>query len=177
MRAIIFILAALLLCAQASAQSFYEKYNDGGLEFPNGYTLVPPGAPNQADKSTAYYKLSGTSTTASNTLRVTWCDKVSITLYQSDPDGTVCKMFVLRHPDAAKSMSSTILGDVNGDGTVNTSDYIALDGDDGNDTKDVDGTDRQTATMYDITGVNFLSLYPTQAPEAGDTCTAEVSCR
>ena len=71
-------------------------------------------------------------------------------VFNADGDGNTCT-------NAETAGQTYILADVNGDGSIDLDDAVAMDGDDGTDS-DGDGTARQTGAMYDITGESLIRL-------------------
>ena len=170
------LVAAYLLCASmASGQVWYTAFNNGGTALPVGAELVPPVPMQSQFPSFAHFMVTDAETDDSNTLNVSKCMEVIVTVYNSSWVTDDGDFYVMKSPDAAKTLSFKVLADFNGDGVIDASDEVTLDGDDGTD-QDGDLTERQTGTLYGITGANFIWMDTVTAPGSG-TAHVEVSCR
>ena len=180
------IVAAYLLCASvASGQTWYTEWNDGGIALPVGAVLVPPVSavvtggvipPQSQFPSEAHLKVAQDAAIInSNTLDVRHCQEVTVMVTSSDYTGADAEFFVKATSSVAATYSFKILADFNGDGVINETDNLPLDGDDGNDS-DGDSTARQTGVIYGITGVTYLWVDQETVDTAGSGY-VEVSCR
>lgn len=170
MKHLILILGLLLLAVPAQAQvtTFFARYvADGSAPgaipaLANGDKLCPPHSSDCRGYDQAHHHIEadvGGATGAYNTdvLDVSSCSFVTVCLKTTDLDGVTASAFIESVSENADTLPLQILADVNGDGVINAADEVPLDGDDGSD-NDSDGTERQTACMYDITGHNKIQL-------------------
>jgi hypothetical protein len=172
------LVGPLLLSLPAAGQVWYTGFNNTGTALANGASMSPPNI--QAHPSAVHFKVYEDSTTDSNTLNVSLCNEVIVTVYNDTADGSVGTFYIVKSPDSAKTISFRVFPDYTGDGVIDTNDAIAMTGDDGDDSVDGDGTDLQMGTVYGISGVNYIWMDTVTAPGAaasGETAYVEISCR
>jgi hypothetical protein len=134
--------------------------------------MYPPSTTGEATDSVAHLTVPADPTGAatpvdSNTLNVVLCNETIVQVFSTNYTGDDGSFFVQRASDAAATVTTRILADIDGDGVISdgncpaiydagdpdtndTGDCVPLDGDDGSGS-DGDSTDRQTSAMYGIT--------------------------
>jgi hypothetical protein len=180
------VVGVALRAAPSGAQvwDFFARYvadsaapGEGNTALRNGYELCPPNDPACTKYSQAHHHIDVTGAGAYNTdvLDVHNCNTVTVCAKTSDNDGTTAEYYIESVVNNTGAEGTYILADINGDGVINATDLVTMDGDRGTD-NDGDGTPRQTACMYGIVGHNKIRLAVQQ--DGGDDDTyVEVNCR
>jgi hypothetical protein len=157
--------------SQAQVADFFQRYT----------SAIGCSGPSQAHHHINQVTPSGAGTVyETDVLDVSQCNYVTICSATAETAGANPEFFIQRVLTAAGARPTDVLADINGDGVINATDQVALDGDDGADS-DGDGTAQQSGCMYDITGLNLirLDITDTDGDAAGDAADTyvEVSCR
>jgi hypothetical protein len=168
---------------------------EGVTAIPEGGRLCPPNTLNCTKPSHAWHHIppnnDGTAVYATHALDVRACNSIRVRVKEVDDDTTVAQMYLQAVLDgtgtgntctnAETDGQTYILVDINGDGVINATDEVPMDGDDGTDSEG-DGTARQTGAIYDVTGEAFVRLCVMRtggavADLATDNSYADIGCR
>jgi len=175
--------------SQAQVVSFWARYvadgaapGEGVTALGDGYEMCPPNTQGCSRYSQAHHHIEadvggGTGAYETDVLDVHACSEVVVCLKTDDTDGVTAALYVESVSENDDTNPIKILADFDGDGVINATDDIPLDGDDGSG-NDGDATDLQLACLYGITGHNKIQLaVQNGGGGAGEEAYVEVSCR
>jgi hypothetical protein len=177
---------------QAQVADFFVRYvadpaapGQNNVAFVNGYELCPPNTKECTNYSQAHHTIVGLAADSlyqTDVLDVHNCSTVTVCGRTADANGTTPSFQIQSCSTDACIGATDILADVNGDGVVNATDNVDMNGDNGTN-NDGDANTENVMCMYGITGHNKirLDIVNNQDADGADPATddtwVEVSCR